>query len=82
MHALAIGAAPAAFLAFSTAAATLVALLFLLSLTIALVEEQAMRRVRARVTRVKRWGGYVLLIVGGWTFLTAAFPAAWRPILF
>jgi hypothetical protein len=60
----------------------LVLLLFSLSLTVGLAQEETVRAIRARATRVKRWGGYILLGVGVWTIALAAFPDVLRPLLF
>ncbi len=74
--------AAAALVAFITAAAALVILLFSLSLTIGLAQERTVRAIRARASRVKRWGGGILIGVGAWTILLAVFPDAFRPLLF
>lgn len=56
----------AAFLAFGVAAAALVVLLFGASFLAVGAREATMERVRAGAPTVKRWGGYVLIVVGGW----------------
>lgn len=57
-------------------------LLFTLALAVGLAQERTVQAIRARASRVRRWGGWILLAVGAWTLLLAAFPAALRPILF
>lgn len=74
--------ATGALLAFVTATATLVILLFSLSVTIGIAQERTVKAIRARAGRVKRWGGWILFAVGWWTILLAAFPDVFRPILF
>jgi hypothetical protein len=56
--------------------------MFSLSLTIGLAQERTVRAIRARASRVRRWGGWVMLAVGIWTLALASFPAFFRQILF
>lgn len=51
----------------------LVALVFIAALTIASVQDQTIQWIGARAPTIKRWGGYVLIAVGIWFFLLAAF---------
>ena len=65
-----------------TAAAAMVVLMFSLALTIGLAQERTVRAIRARASRVRRWGGYILVTVGLWTAALAVFPGFLRPLLF
>jgi hypothetical protein len=48
------------------AAVVLVGLLFAASFLIVGARETTMDRVRASAPSIKRWGGYVLIVVGVW----------------
>lgn len=67
------GGLDAAVLAFAAAAAVLAALVFAAALTISLVEQQTVDRIRAQAPSVKRWGGGILVAVGAWLILLAIF---------
>ncbi len=47
--------------------------MFALALAIALARERTVRSVQARAPSVKRWGGRVLVVVGGWFVLLGVF---------
>lgn len=76
------GGTAAAFSAFVVAALTMALLMFGLSVGIALAQEQVVSALRARTQTVKRWGGYILIMVGIWLwaltlwadFFTSIFP--------
>jgi hypothetical protein len=58
------------------AAATLVFLLFGAALVTAGARGSALARMRAGAPAVKRWGGYVLLLVGVWFVALGAWADA------
>ncbi len=60
----------------------MVALMFSLALLIATAQERTVRAIRARVTRVKRWAGWILFAVGAFVLASAAFPDVFRRTLF
>lgn len=68
-----MGGGQAALAAFGIAAAAIVALLFGLSLAIATAQATVVAGLSARAALVKRWSGFVLVAVGVWTLLLAAF---------
>jgi hypothetical protein len=66
IQALTLGGFAAALAAFVVTAAVLVGLLFAAALVIATAQQQTVERLRAGTPTVKRWGGWVLIVVGGW----------------
>lgn len=66
IQALTVGGFAAALGAFVVTAAVLVGLLFAAALVIATAQQQTVERLRAGTPTVKRWGGWVLIAVGGW----------------
>jgi cytochrome c biogenesis protein CcdA len=52
----------------------LVILLFLMAVAVARAQQRVVERLRARSNDVKRWGGWVLLVVGGWFIVLAIWP--------
>jgi hypothetical protein len=64
VYALSIGSAAAAFMAFMFAALPIMLLMLALSLFTATAGVQLVERLRGEITEIKRWGGYVLLLVG------------------
>jgi len=71
-----------AFSAFVVAAIVIVMLMFALSLGIAIAQERFAGTLREKVFFVKKWGGYILILVGLWlimlsiwtTFFVSVFP--------
>ena len=71
-----------AFSAFAVAAIVIVMLMFALSLGIATAQERFVGTLREKVFFVKKWGGYILILVGLWlimlsiwtTFFVSVFP--------
>jgi hypothetical protein len=63
----------AAFAAFVVAAAVLVVLMFALALLLATAQERTVRSMREGAPAVKRWGGRILVAVGAWLVVLAAF---------
>jgi hypothetical protein len=61
VYALGIGSAKAAFVAFMFAA---LPIMLTLSILTATAGAQLVERLRSEITEIKRWGGYVLLLVG------------------
>ncbi|MBI2843910.1 MAG: hypothetical protein HYX78_10965 [Armatimonadetes bacterium] len=47
--------------------------MFGLSLAVSTAQETIVATLRARMEDVKRWGGWILLIVGIWLIILAAF---------
>lgn len=60
----------------------MVVLMFTLALIIATAQERTVKAIRARVTRVKRWTGWILLGVGAFVLASAALPELFRQVLF
>lgn len=55
------------------AAAAIVALAFTAALFVALAQEGVTERMRAGASAIKRWGGYVLVLVGVWFIALGVF---------
>ncbi len=72
-YALTIGGFEAALVAFANAAVTMVLLMFGLALALATAQERLVATLQARASEVKRWGGWILLLVGGWFLVLAIF---------
>ena len=64
--------------AFAAAAVVFAALLITAAVVVSTVSSEALRPMRLAGPAVRRWGGYVLLIVGGWFVVLAVLPG---PIL-
>ncbi|HEV2125786.1 MAG TPA: hypothetical protein VGW38_23775 [Chloroflexota bacterium] len=58
-------------MAFAAAALVIVLLLFGLAAAVAASQQQVVKTLQASVTRVKRWGGWVLIGIGLWTLALA-----------
>jgi cytochrome c biogenesis protein CcdA len=56
----------AAMVAFVVAALAMVLLMFALSLAVALAQSRLVNTLKASVHEVKRWGGWILVLVGLW----------------
>lgn len=65
-HALVMGGFSVALLAFLVAALTLVLLMFVVVTLIGTARERVVAGLRTGTGRIKRWSGWVLLIVGAW----------------
>lgn len=74
LHALTIGDQTAAFTAFAVAALTIVSITAVLTLLIGTAQTRLTQTLRSRPQQIKRWGGAVLLLVGGWLLIPAIFP--------
>ena len=70
---LSIGGFGAASLAFVVAALTMVTLMFTLATGIASAGERVGETMRTSAPTVKRWGGRILIVVGAWFLILAAF---------
>lgn len=68
-----MGGFVAAFAAFIVAALAIAVLVFSLALGVARAQEETVDAIRARAPQVKRFGGYILIAVGGWTLALALF---------
>lgn len=55
------------------AAIVLISLLFTAAFGVAGAQDQTVQRIRAQAPRVKRWGGWILMVVGAWFLILAAF---------
>jgi len=64
--------------AFATAAIVLVTLLITASVVVSVVSGDTLRPVRLTGGAVRRWSGFVLIVVGIWFLLLAVLPS---PIL-
>jgi cytochrome c-type biogenesis protein len=72
-HAFITGGLGTALAAFVAAAIVIVTLMFTLATGIAIAQEKAVATVQAGVAQVRRWGGWVLMVVGGWLIILAIF---------
>lgn len=54
-------------------AAVLVLLLFAAAVGVAVAQERLVEHLRAGAPAVKHWGGYVLMLVGGWFVVLGVF---------
>jgi hypothetical protein len=59
--------------AFINASVVIIILIFLLAYAISAAQEGVVAAVKARVSEVKRWGGWILIIIGAWFILLAIF---------
>lgn len=55
------------------AALALVGLVFAGAFVVAGAQNQTIERIKAQAPRVKRWGGSILLVIGAWFLILAAF---------
>jgi protein-S-isoprenylcysteine O-methyltransferase Ste14 len=62
-------------LAFAVAAGTFVLLIFALSYAVDTAQEGVVGRLRSGAPTVKRWGGYILVMVGVWFIALGVFAA-------
>jgi hypothetical protein len=62
-------------LAFAIAAGTFVLLIFALSYFVGAAREGVVERLKAGAPSVKRWGGYILVVVGVWFVALGVFAA-------
>jgi hypothetical protein len=60
--------------AFATAAFVLVALLVTASVVVSLASSDTLRPIRLTGGAVRRWSGFVLIVVGAWFLLLAVLP--------
>ncbi|MGH2663508.1 MAG: hypothetical protein ACRDH8_12065 [Actinomycetota bacterium] len=65
-QALAVGGTAAAVTAFAVAGLAIVLLASASALTVALAQERLGGRLEAAGPTMKRWGGWILVVVGGW----------------
>jgi TRAP-type C4-dicarboxylate transport system permease large subunit len=72
-HALTTGGFAAAVTAFVATGVVLVVLLFAAALGVAIAQEELTARLETSAATIKRWGGHVLIAVGVWLLLLAAF---------
>jgi cytochrome c-type biogenesis protein len=79
-HAFITGGFGASLGAFVTAAFVIVVLMFALSLSVATAQEGVVSAIRARVGQVKRWGGWILALVGAWFIVLALFAESFAGI--
>lgn len=68
-----MGGFAAAFSAFVVASIVLVGLVFAAAFGVAGAQEQTIERIKAQAPRVKRWGGWILTVVGIWFLVLAVF---------
>ncbi len=60
----------------------MVVLMFSLALLVGTAQQRVVEAIRARVGRVRRWSGYVLLGVGAWVLASALLPDLFRAVFF
>ncbi|MGH2562537.1 MAG: hypothetical protein ACRDJH_26045 [Thermomicrobiales bacterium] len=70
-HAVTMGGWEASLAAFVVAALIIVLLLFGLAMAIGTAQEQVVATLRASTAQVKRWGGWILILVGVWSIALA-----------
>ncbi len=68
-----MGGFVSALVAFFVAAAALVILMFTLALALAAAQERAAEAMRISASALKRWGGWILLLVGLWFIALGVF---------
>lgn len=54
--------------------------MFALALSIALAQEQLVATMKARTSKVKQWGGRILILVGIWLIILGIWANAWAQI--
>jgi hypothetical protein len=67
-------------LAFAVAAAVIVLLAFGAAFVVSWSKEGTLPRLQAGAPTVKRWGGVVLVILGGWFIATGVFAHAFARV--
>ena len=65
------GGAGATLAAFIVAGLVLVVMFVGLSLVVGSAQEHTLKRIQARSTDVKRWGGWILVGIGTWFLILA-----------
>jgi hypothetical protein len=55
------------------ASIVLVALVFAAALGVAGAQDRTIQRIKVQAPRVKKWGGWILTVVGVWLMILAAF---------
>lgn len=68
-----MGGFQAAFVAFVVASVVLILLVFGAAFGVAGAQDQTVERLKAEAPRVKKWGGWILTVVGVWFLVLAAF---------
>ena len=68
-----MGGFEAAFIAFVVASIVLVGLVFAAAIGVADAQDQTIEKIKAQASRVKKWGGWILTMVGVWFLILAAF---------
>lgn len=75
-----IGGTAAAFTAFVVAAMVIALLMFGLAAAIATAQTHLVDALKVRVVQVKRWGGWILILVGTWLIALAIWAATFARI--
>jgi hypothetical protein len=68
-----VGGFGAAFIAFVVASIVLVGCVFAAAIGVAGAQDQTIEKIKAQAPRVKKWGGWILTMVGVWFLILAAF---------
>lgn len=79
-HALISGGVLAALIAFAVAAVVIVVLMFTAAVTVAGAQEATVERFQTAAPAVKRWGGWLLVLVGAWFVILAVFAQQFATI--
>lgn len=66
-----MGGPASAFAAFAVAGIVLAAMFLGLSVVIGSVQEKSLERIKARSRDVKKWGGWILIVIGSWFVVLA-----------
>jgi chromate transport protein ChrA len=74
-EALTVGGFTGALAAFAVAVLAFVVVLFILAALIARAQERVVQGLQAGAPEVKRWGGYILLLIGAWFVILAIFAS-------
>lgn len=75
-----VGGQGAAFLAFAVAAVSMVLTLFVVAAFVGLARANAIHSMRGSGRLVKRWGGVILMLVGGWLIALALYNVILLPL--
>lgn len=67
-------------MAFANAALVILLLMFLLVFAIATAQEKVIATIHAHLGEVKRWGGWILTVVGIWFIILAVFAGFFAQI--
>lgn len=76
---LVVGGISASIVAFSTAAAVILVLMFGIAAAVASAQQGLLSALKASGSQVKRWGAYLMVAVGALFLATSATPSTFVP---